>query len=122
MLIDIITNPIVSMLIGAVITLFVSRYYYSKASKELGKASDNLYKISRLILEALQHEGRFNIVYGKDRFVVDIRRIIDVESIPSEEAFGTPTFISHPPKEGQSKSKDIQNDSDITVHFDNKLE
>jgi len=113
---------LVSLGVGSFVTFLLAKNYYSRASNELNNASNKLYSISRLILEALQHEGRFEIVYNNDKYIVNIHKFVQPSSIPSEEAFGTPTFISHPPKEGQSKSKDIQNDSDITVHFDNKLE
>jgi len=55
-------DNIISMAVGALITWFVSRYYYIKAGQELKIEATELKKLNTLMLRALEKAGlaKFN--------------------------------------------------------------
>jgi hypothetical protein len=52
-----ITTTIFSVFIGALVTWFVARIYYKRASEELTKEASDLRKLNVLILRALENAG-----------------------------------------------------------------
>lgn len=53
---------VISMFIGAVITLLAAKYYYQKASKDLETEASELKKLNILMLKAMESAGlvKFN--------------------------------------------------------------
>jgi len=55
-------STVISMAIGALITWWVSKYYYEKAGKELESEASELKNLNTLILRAMENAGlaKFN--------------------------------------------------------------
>lgn len=79
---------IVSVLVGAGITFFVSRYYYKRAGDELRQEARSLHKQTQLILLSLEQAGLVVLAREGEEIIGFKEWRVRAEGMPSSNSFG----------------------------------
>lgn len=76
---NIINKPVVSIIIGGVITWFFSYIYYKKSGDKLREEAEKLERLNNLILHSM--ENRFGVKLNRDKNGNPIGLIIELSHI-----------------------------------------
>jgi hypothetical protein len=97
-------ETLVSLFVGSAVTWAVAAWYYQHAAKDLEQASERLReetahvrKLVNILAQALKNEGVVDVTWDAAGNLAGV--VLRLQSIPSGEAFGTPSIILGPPPE-----------------------
>ncbi|MES1993261.1 MAG: hypothetical protein V4457_06580 [Pseudomonadota bacterium] len=85
---------IVSVLVGGVITFFVSRHYYKRAGDDLRLEARSLHKQTQLILVSLEQAGLVVLTRDGEEVIGFKEWRIHAQGIPSSTEFGSATIAN----------------------------
>jgi hypothetical protein len=86
------------IVVGAVITFLVSRYYFRRASIQLEEEASRLRQLVTVVALYMQRDGQLeNVELDERGNLKGYTQTIYVPGIPSEESFGEMTVTQGPP-------------------------
>jgi len=74
----------IGVIIGGIITFFVAKYYYQRATKDLKKEAAELRKLNTLILRGMEEAGQ--VEWNKDSVGNIVGLVINLKVSPAEHA------------------------------------
>lgn len=82
-------ETVISVLIGALITWFVSLLYYKKAGRDLSREAAELKRLNKIMLLGMEHNNWLKLSKDKEGNILGFEQSITAPSIPKTTAFGS---------------------------------
>lgn len=84
---------ILSLVVGALVTWWVARHYYKKATEDLIKEAAELRRLNSLMLRGMEQAGWITLNRDSTGKILGFEQIAKAQGIASAEAFGVPSVI-----------------------------